>query len=358
MRVGINGRALSADEPGGAIQASIKFVQGLVNSQKHEVIIFGDESLSKVFPNNPIHNPLYYIDSQYYGVFWERIILPKVAEKKNVDVLFSPNGNAPPFHTRFKNVMMIHDINAQLGMSSKVHQIYRKATVPSAAEQSDAIVTVSQFSKSEISEKIGIPKSKIYVIYNGIDNLYLSDEAGDEFELPDEYILYTGALNPRKNIQGAINGFETAKREYNMPHDLVIIGPSNKSIFKNMSVKQSGHIHTTGYISPSNLKYAYTNADLFLYPSMYEGFGLPPLEAMACGTPVVASDVSSFPEVLGDAAELVNPHSIEEISNAIGKVLFDNSYHKYLSNVGRRHAQKYTWQQAQNKMCNLMANLS
>jgi glycosyltransferase involved in cell wall biosynthesis len=358
MRVGINGRALSADEPGGAVQASIKFVQGLVNSPKHEVVIFGHESLSEAFPNNPIHNHLYYIDSQYYGVLWERTILPKLAKRKNIEVLLSPNGNAPPFHTPYRNIMMIHDVNAQLEMSSKVHQIYRKATVPPAAKQSDAIITVSQFSKSEISEKIGVPKNKIYVIYNGIDDLYLSDKVGHQFELPDKYILYIGALNPRKNIRRVIKGFETAKGEYNIPHDLVIIGPSNKSIFKNMRIKESSHIHTTGYISSSKIKYAYTNADLFLYPSMYEGFGLPPLEAMACGTPVVASDVSSFPEVLGDAAELVNPHSIDEISNAIKKVLLNDSYYKYLSKVGRRHAQKYTWQRSQGKMCDLIANLS
>ncbi|WP_129115405.1 glycosyltransferase family 4 protein [Halegenticoccus tardaugens] len=344
IRVGINARTFSVDEPGGAVQAGINVTKEIISDESVEVVLFGHESVSSLFPDTPVDSSIYHRDSQLYGLLWERTAIPYLVKKHELDVLYCPNGNGPFHRVSCPVVMSIMDVNAQKGMSSGVHQLYRKLAVPPAARAANHIITISNFSKREIENSLDLPSSKIRVVYPGLKSVYLDDVSAVKCDLPEEYILYVGALNPRKNVSGLIRAYQRLKNE--IPHKLVLIGPGNQAIFKNLDVEESDDIIRPGYLSERELKFAYANADAFVFPSHYEGFGLPPLEAMACGTPVVASRATALPEVLGNAAELVDSTSTDSIAEGITRVLADSEYSELLVEKGRERAMLYTWEKA------------
>ncbi|WP_266081660.1 glycosyltransferase family 4 protein [Haladaptatus caseinilyticus] len=358
MKIGINARTFSVDEPGGSVQTSLRLTNELMTYPEIEVVLFGHNSLKHIFPNAKIIDKYYLKDSQIYGLFWERTVLPNIASAEEVDVLYCPNGNAPLHPVSYPVVMCIHDINAIKGMSNKHHQLYRKLTVPQAAKSADAVVTVSNFSKREIVNELSIDSNKINVVHNGIKNTYFNNESSSSIDLPEKYILYVGAFNPRKNIKRLVAAFKQLKEEADIPHKLVLIGPKNKMIFKNMDITISEEIITPGFLKIEELKFAYQNATIFAYPSLYEGFGLPPLEAMACKTPVVASTASSLPEILDNAAELADPYEIEDIKQSIYKVISDEQYQDKLANLGQIRSQRFTWKAAAEKMVDIFISVN
>jgi len=343
MKIGINARTLSASEPGGAVQTVIRLTEEL-STRDVELVLFGHPSIASKFPDIPVVSRWCVHDSQPYGVVWERTVLPVLARRHDIDVLFCPNGNGPLHRTSFPVVMQIHDVNALKGYSSRIHQMYRRLAVPRGARVADAVLTVSEFSKREIVSHTGVDPAKVHVAYNGIDEEFRSPDAGTPFDLPDSYVLYVGAMNPRKNVGGLVRAFHRLKETTDLPHKLVLVGPENDLIFKNVEIDNTADIVTPGYLTRGQLKYAYTHADLFAYPSLYEGFGLPPLEAMACGIPVVAGDAASLPEVLGDAVEFVDPHDVGAIADGMSRVLRDDEYADELVRRGRERTAAYIWE--------------
>ncbi|RQG89701.1 glycosyltransferase family 4 protein [Natrarchaeobius chitinivorans] len=358
MKIGINARTFTVDKPGGAVQTSIKHTQKLIDRSDTEIVLFGHSSLKGLYPDTTVDSSLCVSDSQVYGLVWERVALPQLVKKHELDVLYCPNGNAPATRIACPIVMCIHDVNAQKGLSSGIHQFYRRLAVPHGAKIADTIVTVSEFSKEEMLTHLEIDPAKIAVVYNGIDRLFLSAGEGDPVDLPEKYLLFVGSMNPRKNIRRVIHAFEVAKKDDLIPHKLVIIGPDNKSIFKEVSVDNTEDVRVLGFVTEEQLKYAYVHADAFVYPSLYEGFGLPPLEAMSCGTPVIGSDQSALPEVLGDAAILVEPTETAEISAAITELVTDEEYRTELIEKGREHAQTYTWEKSSRTLYDVLSKAS
>jgi glycosyltransferase involved in cell wall biosynthesis len=353
MKIGINARTFAVDEPGGAVQSVLALSRELAASPGTEVVLFGPPGADAKVPDASLDDTLYPVGSQVYGLVWERTLLPYLAQKHGIDVLYCPNGNAPPFSIPVPVVMCIHDVNAQKGLSSGPHGLYRRLAVPPAARAADALVTVSEFSKREIVAEFGVDPSKVHVVYNGIDPLYLNDDPGEPTELPDEYVLYVGAFNPRKNVSRLVESFSRLKHETDLDHDLVLVGPGNKQIFENLEIDETADVRTPGYLSDRELKFAYRNADAFAYPSLYEGFGLPPLEAMACGTPVVASTAASLPEVLDDAAVLVDPQSVGAIRGGIERVLTDKECQRRLVERGYLQSERFTWVRSKERILSL-----
>lgn len=344
MKVGINARTFSVPQPDGAVQTAMKLTRELIANSSVELILFGHASITERFPDTTIDSSLYLPCSQAYGVVWERSVLPWLASKHDIDVLLCPNGNAPPTPLHCHVVEYIHDVNAQKGMSSGIHQLYRKTMVPLGARNSDAIVTVSEFSKREIVRNLPVAPDDVSVVYNGIDDFYLREGGSEPMELPDSYILYVGAMNPRKNVQGLIRAYQRLRSERDIRHKLVLIGPENKTVYKRLDIEDTdGGIITPGFIPKPQLKYAYEQADVFVYPSKYEGFGLPPLEAMACGTPVIASNATSLPEILGNTAALVDPSDTEAIADSISSIISHPEQDGFEPKNGSNHAQQFTW---------------
>lgn len=346
LRVGVNARTFVEREPGGAIQAAKKTTRVLVERDDTDIVLFGHPTIASEFPDTTVVSDYFRWRSQEFGVVWERTVLSRLARKADIDVLYCPNGNAPLTDQPFGVITCIHDVNALKGMSSGIHQLYRKATIPRVARLSDSVVTVSEFSKREIVDKTGISPDDISIVYNGVDDIYHEDGDGQPVDLPENYVLYVGAMNPRKNVSRAVEAFCRFADYTDDKYKFVLVGPGNKRVFKDFNVPKDDRIVTPGYLSQAELKHAYTHADVFLYPSLYEGFGLPPLEAMACGTPVVVSDVASLPEVVGDAGEYVDPFDVAEIVRGIEKVVGDSEYRENLVRAGKERAKSFTWERA------------
>ncbi|QSW98226.1 glycosyltransferase family 4 protein [Haloterrigena alkaliphila] len=344
MKIGVNARTFSTKEPGGSVQAAKNVTHELVSDSNHEVILFGHQSIQKEFATTVVDD--YYIsDHRAFGVLWERTVLPLFAKKYGVDVIFAPNGNGPLTKTTIPVIMWVHDVGSKKGWMDPLHKTYRNVTLPIACSVANKIVTPSEFSKNEVIEELNVGSDKIEVIYNGVDQYFISDRDITPLDLPEKYILVVSSaldFGNRKNLDAAIDSFRILKNKYNMEHSLVLVGPENGNIY-NKTPSLEDEIHITGYISDSELKYTYKNAHVFLYPSLHEGFGLPPLEAMATGTPVVASNAASMPEILDDGAILVNPHDTEQFAEEIHKLLVDDGYRAKMECRGKERSKEFTW---------------
>ncbi len=220
-----------------------------------------------------------------------------------------------------------------------------------SAKRSDRIITISEFSKREIIDLLGVPEEKVSVIYSApsfSEETVDSEDTLGKYGITKPYILYVGTIEPRKNLVRLIHAFEMLKRNEKLPYRLVLAGGKgwqNEEIYR--AAKESPFaedIIFTGYISNSERNCLYQNAELFVFPSLYEGFGMPPLEAMHWGCPVVTSDAASMPEICGDAAALVNPLDEEDIVKGIMAVLSDKEYAESLRKKGYEQEKKFTWE--------------
>ena len=350
MKIGINARTFTTPEPGGSIQAAKKVTKKLIDDDEVEVILFGHNSIHKEYNEVEIDSRLYISANREYGVIWERLVLPYLARSHNIDVLFAPNGNGPLTKQPFSIVMWVHDVGSKKGWMSPGHRLYRNSTVPRASNVANRIVTPSKFSKDEIIEELGISPSKVDVIYNGVSEFYQSESESSPFDLPNNYILFVSSaleFGNRKNLRSVIDVYQHMLKEYDISHKLVLVGKNENNIFGSIPFDKE-NVTVTGYVTEGELKYAYEQADVFLFPSVHEGFGLPPLEAMACGTPVVASSAASLPEVVGDAGILINPEDTEEFANAILRIIQNNDHRNDLVEKGYRRTKTFTWENTKN----------
>ena len=224
-------------------------------------------------------------------------------------------------------------------------------------KRSDRILTVSEFSKSEIVSCLGLPPEKIDVVYpaasitGGLcDYRSLSDRLG----LTGPYVLFVGSVEPRKNLSRLLSAFELMKRRTGLAHSLLLCGGrgwNNEAIFRQLaSMRFREDVIMTGYLTDAERNTLYKNAEAMVFPSVYEGFGVPPLEAMYWGTPVVCSKAASLPEAAGDAACGVDPFSVESIADGMERVLTDKGYTEWLMDRGKEQYDKYSWDKSARKL--------
>ncbi|WP_435102481.1 glycosyltransferase family 4 protein [Halarchaeum sp. P4] len=349
MKIGIAARTFTVDEPGGAVKFGKKAHDQLVSESDHEIISFGPSSLDL---ESTVVSTYYPDIGQFYGILWEKTLLPRLTKNHGVDVLFCPNANGFITNSSTKNIVCIHDMNSYHGYSSKLYSQYERTILPRVSEKADCIITVSEFSKGEIVNFLNVSPEKVKVVHNGVDEYFKRETTGEPIDLPDKYILYVGALNPRKNIEGVIKSFMEFQEDF-PEYKLVLIGPRNKKVFEGYSISEDEKLVVPGYVSKGQLKTAYENADTFLFPSYYEGFGIPPLEAMACKTPVVASNTSALPEILGEAALYSSPDDHVKISNQISKSVNDQSVRESLIEKGVKKAAEYSWDECARSIVNI-----
>ncbi len=243
--------------------------------------------------------------------------------------------------------------------------------LPQALQQANIVITASQCSKEDILEYFGavITEDRIRVIplaanerYRQIDNQDLINNVKNSYGIDRHYILFVGTLEPRKNIVSLIRAYSILPDYLKHDHLLVICGKKGwyfGEIF--MMVEELGledKIVFTDYVPDEDVPLLMNGAKIFVYPSFYEGFGLPPLEAMACGTPVISSNVSSLPEVVWDAGILVNPKDVEELSDAIQEVLVNDQLRTQLSEKGLMQASKFSWQKTTEKTVGIYNEIS
>lgn len=220
--------------------------------------------------------------------------------------------------------------------------------------RSDHLIAVSEFSKREIVEMLGVPADKVAVVPNAPSlNGQTADFAvcAGKFHLKKPYLLYVGTIEPRKNLARLIRAFARLKREQGIPYRLVLAGGkgwANEEIYQAAASVED--VVFTGYLSEGEKYALYENAEAFVFPSLYEGFGIPPLEAMTFGCPVVCADAASLPEVVGDAAELVDPLDEISIAEGIWHVLSNREHADEMVRRGYERAKKYTWAASADKL--------
>ena len=310
------------------------------------------------------------------------ICRPKIDHLLNgVDVFFNPHFFVASVSSNCKKAVTFHDLSFELypEFFSRSKRIWQKnlMNAKNEAQKADRIIAVSNSTKQDLIDFYKIPEEKIKVIYSGIEqNLKKDISSGKilkvkkKYRLPDKFILYFGTIEPRKNLIGLIKAFEKLREYKTNVHEystninnikLVIAGEKGwlyKDVFK--AAKQSpfvSEIIFTGFVNNSDKPYLYNLASLFVYPSFYEGFGFPPLEAMACKTPTITSKFSSLPETVGKAAIMIDPYDIDEFAHAMNLVLKDENLREKLKKQGLEQVKKFSWQKCARETLEVLKSL-
>jgi len=297
---------------------------------------------------------------------WEQINLPLICRGDKLNLLHCPANTAPFWVPEtVKLIVTLHDLIflkplSEVPLSSSMYQnlgrLYRRLCAAAIRKKANLVITVSEWSRQEIRERLGIKADRMRVIYNAVDDHFFNistDIAAPVLRrlgIDSPYILHLGAIAPHKNTAKAIEAFHLLTQHTYYAHiKLVIIGLSPDAA-RNLipSLRENSQLLENviflGYVDDHGLACLYKGAELLLFPSLWEGFGLPALEAMACGTPVVASNRASIPEVTGGAALLVDPTKPEEISHGMQRILEDTVLRSEMVRAGIRQAMKFRWE--------------
>ncbi len=297
--------------------------------------------------------------------FWEQFALPKAAKAAGCHILHCTSNTAPLF-TTIPLVITLHDIiylessylKILRGSGSwyqKFGNLYRKLLVPRIVKMCKKIITVSHFERQRIGLFFGMGlDSRLVAVYNGVSehfkpvfDLAELKSVRKKYHLPDRYIFFLGNTDPKKNTKGTLKAFSDFLKQTESDLKMVMLDYDRQELEKLLDeIGDNGLINKiilTGYVVNTDLPAIYHQSELFLYPSLRESFGIPMLEAMACGAPVITSNTSSMPEVAGDAAAIINPFKPEEITAAMIRVLSDKKIRDSMIELGYIQAAKFSW---------------
>lgn len=338
----------------------------LANIQKHNdlndiFMFYPYDSKTDFFDINSI--PKSMLIGERRSDFWNKVYQIKWELDFPIDFFHNTvNGIGLPTDLNCNYVITLHDVIPYVMPETvdRPHLDYTFKNTPYIVENAAEIITVSNYSKQDIQRYFGVSDDKITVTHLAADDIYQPmdrDKARsvifNKYGVDRHYILYLGGFSPRKNIARLIEAFQKVKENHEKPIDLLILGEHSRSYPFLWSLTEklnlTDNVKFLNFIPTSDLPFFYNGADVFVYPSLYEGFGLPPLEAMQCGTPVVTSKVSSIPEIVGDAALLANPYNIDEISEQILKLLTDQSLWLRYSLLGQAKSKEYSWDKTAEK---------
>ncbi|MCL5292423.1 MAG: glycosyltransferase family 4 protein [Actinobacteria bacterium] len=364
MRIGFNGRYLQKTPSGielyllNLIDALIGMDSGneffvFINSQPFESIEMKDRldrSGAKIYPTK------WPSGSRVSRLIWDYAVLGKELGKERIDLFHGPSFSMPLTKV-CPSVVTVHDLAFRYFPDSytPINRYYFKVLLPAVVRRVDMIVTDSESSKLDIVESFPIPDEKVAVVYPGIGPDFKVTDDADRLAdvhrrlgISREYILnVSGLITPRKNLTALFKSYSELRRTRAVDHQLVIVGSAGWSYSKIFEMVDELDLREdvifTGSVSTDDLVAIYNGADLLVFPSWYEGFGFPVLEAMACGTPVVASNISSLPEIGGDACVLVDPADEDELADGIASLLRDGGLRNRLIGSGLHRAKSFSW---------------
>jgi glycosyltransferase involved in cell wall biosynthesis len=286
------------------------------------------------------------------------LVLSGMARRYRLDLVHDPNGIAllggPRSRTRW--IVTLHDAFAyvQPQLHNRLDNWRYRWMLPRLIRRADSVITVSQCSRQDLIHHLKLPDEQVRVIAEGVDEKFrpIVDERERRqvlarYGIKPPYLLYLGAITARKNITQLLEAFARVCQRH--PDLILVVGGKRQwhtdevdmALAHGESMQQ---VHFTGYVRDADLPALYSAASAFVFPSSYEGFGLPPLEAMACGTPVITSNTSSLPEVVGDAALTINPSDVDELAAAIERALTDQNLRADLRRRGLARAARFTWE--------------
>ncbi len=344
----------------------IKQLQAL--DTHNQYVVFTKEDSDKDCLNESVNWSLQTVPGYTYAD-WEQIQLPIAAKKEKIDFLHCTCNTAPLYLSK-PTLLTLHDIIylEKLDFDGTSYQnfgnIYRRFVVPRVVHKASYVITVSEYERNTILERLHLPEEKVKVVYNAVNEKF-NDRSDQEeidnfrkkYRLPSDYLLFLGNTAPKKNTKNVVLAFASYCRLAKDRVPMVILDYEQMLVRELLISNDYGdcldHFIFPGYINPSEMPLVYQAATLFLYPSLRESFGLPILEAMGCGVPVITSNTSSMPEVSGDAALLVDPEQPDQITEAMLSLLSDDELRNELCRRGKARAAAFTWEKAARQLLSI-----
>ncbi|MBI9033773.1 MAG: glycosyltransferase family 4 protein [Bacteroidales bacterium] len=365
MRIAINTRLLLKGKMDGIGWFSYETIRRMViQHPEHEFLFIFDrkfdsdfifaENVSPIVVSPPARHPFLYI-------IWFEIMLPFVLKKYKADVFLSPDGFLS-LNTKVKSIAVMHDLNFEHYPADlpKLHAWHYRRYFPKYAKKADRIATVSEYSKADIANIYNINPEKIDVVYNGAGEIFkpinaqAQQQIRERFSDGNEYFVFVGTLHPRKNLVNLFKAFDQFKDNTNNQIKLVIVGakmwwtPEIKQTYENMRFRDQ--VVFTGRLPGDELSKVVASALAMVYVSYFEGFGIPILEAFMCETAVITSNITSMPEVAGDAAMLVDPFDVCDIADAMRKLVETPGLREQLLIKSAKQRQLFSWEKSAEKL--------
>ena len=356
--IGIDARLFGTAQAAGIGQYAEELVRYLVkNDTTDQFHVFVTGEANHAFPIYAPNLTKLAVPYRHY-TYSEQFLYPTILKKTKLDLIHYTNFNSPIFFKGIKSVVTIHDLTLWFFPGRKQKGVFKRwlyrIVIQRACQNAQHIIAITETTKKEIVKMLKIDPAKITVVYEAASERYrpLADPVGLEsmkrkFNITKPYFLYMGQWRAHKNVVRLIRAFALVRRRYQLDYQLVLGSkidpayPQIQSTIKELGLKDD--VILTGYISDNELPQLYGGADCFVFPSLYEGFGLPPLEAMSCGTPVASSNVSCMPEVLGDAARYFDPLDVEEMARVMAEIGKSYSLKRELREKGLRQARLYSF---------------
>lgn len=359
-RVALNAQLLRINEgyrSAGIARYMLHLLRELVSTANDfQLELYSTEPLvPSLFPNVPVHTTRIPAHKPLARIVWEQTVFALNLLQKNYALLHSLAYVAPVLNNT-PGVVTLYDLSFYLYPQyfRPFHRLYLQLGTRISTRRARRILTISESTKRDAVRLLGLDPNRIDVALPGVDAEFFQEVDAGALEtfrrtkgLPEHFVLFVGTREPRKNIPSLLRAFGAAKRQLHFSHKLVLAGGRgwmDDDIPRTIEeLGMSGEVLFPGFVSHEELPLWYRAADVFVYPSQYEGFGMPALEALASGTPVITSNVSSLPEAVGDAALLIDPKSPDEIANALVRVLQDNTLGAEMRARGLKHARQFTW---------------
>ena len=359
LRIGLDGTPLLGQRSGVGNYTGRLLAALIREKPEWEFLLYSNRPLGELEPALNRVTPVY---SRFSSrrLFWMHCLLPAAIRRSRPQLCHFPNSMAPLWQ-KSPFVLTIHD--ASLFLYGRYHPPARLLSIrfalPLLARRAEAIITVSHSARDDLLRTLKLPPEKVHVIYEAAASSFrpVTDRAcldalRRKYDLPEQFLLFVGTLEPRKNLRRLVRALRRIRRNgYRQP--LVLVGADGWKLadlhaeIEHLGLKDA--VRFTGYVPAEDLPGLFSLATLFVFPSLYEGFGLPPLEAMACGTPVLTSNSTSLAEICGGGAYLVNPRDEEEMAAALMELLDDEELRRHLGQRGRRRAQQFSWTRAARK---------
>lgn len=355
MRIGIDARLVYYRQAGISQYTLSLLEEFAAIDQDDEFIVFQSRKDRTTLVNQPNFRRRSLWTPPHHR--FEQLLLPLEISMVDLDVLHSPDF-IPPFRRNCKSVITIHDLNFLLYphfLTPESASYYGQ--IDQAVHNCDHIIAVSESTKRDIVRLTGAPEGKITVVYEAANPIYrplqdkrLCQQVKEKFDIQTDYILFVSTIEPRKNVPTLLMAYKQLLDHYRVDVNLLLGGEKGWlfdevfTLAEKLGLRERARF--LGRVSPEDLLGLYNAAQLLVHPAFYEGFGLPPLEAMACGTPVVVSNTSSLPEVVGDAALLVDPTDVDGMAVAMWRLLSDEALRQQMSEKGLKRARLFSWRKA------------
>lgn len=361
MHIGIEASTIAENNLTGIGKIVLNLIKRLVNYNVRITLFYDQKPAASWFRNNDLIREVIIPVTKKLFPLYEQVFLPRAICKSGIDIYHAPANSAVPYFCKTPIVVTIHDVIPIIGkgveffgdsMKGLFYLSYMKHSIRNSARRSKIIITDSNASKNDIISYLHAPENKIRVVYSGIDvpsfNVYPISEIKQKYGINKKYFIYAGGFAKRKNIERILLAYKKVRGKYNM--QLVLMGDKSNPYFPHVRrffdklAFEKNEVIFPGYLPDDEFHSLIKNSEALIYPSLYEGFGVPPLEAMECGCPVIISNIPPLKETCKGAAIFVNPLNVCDIASAMENILNNLELKNELIKKGKKRSDFFSWE--------------